>query len=127
MKRQNLQIFKAFHRKHSRLATSIRVEGSAQLNAVMFACSIVQTASRRDFSAADKRQALTIGSKAGRVEGTFSHRSEDLVMDLDPDDSNLIAGASRYFVDSRSRRAKKFRAHVAPEVLEAARDVADFT
>lgn len=126
MKRQNLQIFKVFHhRRSSRVATSLQVKGSTQLNAVMFACSAVQSASRRNFSAADKRQALTIGTKAGRVEGTFSHRSEDLILNLGPDDSTLVAGASRYFVGSRSRSAKKFRAQVPPEVLLAAREVAD--
>ena len=124
MKRQNLQIFKVFHRRHSHVARTVRVKGSTQLNAVMYACSAVQTASRRDFSVADKRQALTIGSDAGRVEGTFAHKSEDLILDLDPDDFDLVAGASRYFVDSGSRRAKKFRANVSPEVLEAARSVA---
>lgn len=125
MKRQNLQIFKVFNRRHLRVATTIRVKGSRQLNAVMYACSAVQTASRRNFTVADKRQALNIGTEAGRVEGTFSHKSEDLVLELDPDESDLIAGASRYFIDSRDRRVRRLRAHVSPEVLEAARDVAD--
>lgn len=96
----------------------VRIEGTDELNAVMYACTALRSAPRRMYGANAKERALEIGITAGRIEGTPGLPLEQVILDLSPEDFTLLSGASHYFLTAR--KASKIRRGASAELISAA-------
>lgn len=106
--------------KHEKIISGeiIRIEGTNELNAVMYACSAVRDAPHRLYGDDVKARALEIGKIAGRIEGTPGLPLEQVKLDLSTEDFKLLSRASQYLLTARN--ARKIRRSASEELISAA-------